>query len=474
MKQQLPDFKNAFPEWYNEVIFQAELVDQSPVRGAMVVMPYGCAIWEAIVKVMDERIKATGHSNALFPLFIPESFLKKEADHVEGFAPELAVVTHAGGHELEEPLIVRPTSETIIHYMFARWIKSWRDLPLKINQWANVVRWEMRPRPFLRTTEFYWQEGHTAHATRDEAYNHVKLMLDEYVSFCRNYLAIPVIAGRKTDQEKFPGAEITLTFEGIMPDGKALQMGTSHLLSQSFAHAFDMKFQTQEGTLAYPYLTSWGTTTRLVGATVMVHGDQKGLVLPPKIAPIQVVIIPIIKSGSDSTALINTINELESQLKTKGIRVFVDNDTQKSPGFKFNYWELKGVPLRFEIGIRDLDAQVVTVVSRISDKKQYSFNDIVSLTPTLLDEIQSQLLLRAEQHVESVIQKISIINSVELFERNGIAYKTSWCTNKECETRLKDYKASIRCILEHEETLHKTCFGCSKQAVLNVIVARSY
>ncbi len=473
-RQQLPDFKSAFPEWYNEVIFQAELVDQSPVRGAMVVMPYGCAMWEAIVKVMDERIKATGHSNALFPLFIPESFLKKEADHVEGFAPELAVVTHAGGHELEEPLIVRPTSETIIHYMFARWIKSWRDLPLKINQWANVVRWEMRPRPFLRTTEFYWQEGHTAHATRDEAYAHVKLMLDEYVSFCRNYLAIPVIAGRKTDQEKFPGAEITLTFEGIMPDGKALQMGTSHLLSQSFAHAFDMEFQTQEGTLAYPYLTSWGTTTRLVGAMVMVHGDQKGLVLPPKIAPIQVVIIPIIKSGVDSVDLMNAINTLESQLKTKGIRVFVDNDTQKSPGFKFNHWELKGVPLRFEIGVRDFDSGVVTVVSRISEKKQYSLNDIVSLTPVLLDEIQSQLLLRAEQHVQSIIQEIAVIDSAELFEKNGIAYKTSWCVDKACETRLKDYKASIRCILEHEPVLYNTCFGCNKESVYKVIVARSY
>jgi prolyl-tRNA synthetase len=297
MSTKLPDINQDFAQWYHEIIYQAELVDQSPVRGCMVIHPYGYALWEHIKHQLDTRIKETGHQNAAFPLLIPESFLKKEATHVAGFAPELAVVTIAGGKELEEPLVVRPTSETIIHYMFAQWIKSWRDLPLKINQWANVVRWEMRTRPFLRTTEFFWQEGHTAHETLQEAEQEVLLMLSEYVDLAQNWLAIPVITGQKSAHERFPGAIKTMTFEGIMPDGRALQMGTSHLLSQSFAHAFDMKFQDRQGNLAYPFLTSWGTTTRLVGALVMAHGDQKGLVMPPKVAPIQVVIIPIFKKN---------------------------------------------------------------------------------------------------------------------------------------------------------------------------------
>src|SRR5690349_7861130 len=267
--KKLPNIKTEFAEWYNDVIYRASLVDHSPVRGTMVVMPYGCAIWEQITVILDKRIKATGHHNALFPLFIPQSFLQKEAEHVAGFAPELAVVTHAGGKELEEPLVVRPTSETIIHYMFARWIKSWRDLPLKINQWCSVVRWEMRTRPFLRTTEFFWQEGHTAHETEQEAREQVFMILKEYTNLAQQHLAIPVITGRKSETEKFPGADMTLTFEALMQDGKALQMGTSHMISQSFAQAFNMTFQDRQGNQAYPYLTSWGVTTRLIGAVVM-------------------------------------------------------------------------------------------------------------------------------------------------------------------------------------------------------------
>src|SRR3972149_3888551 len=278
--KKLADIRKDFPEWYQDVIYQAELVEQPPVPESIVIRPYGYAIWEHIKGDLDTRIKATGHQNVAFPLLIPESFIKREADHIEGFAPELAIVTIAGGKVLEEPLVIRPTSETIVHYMFERWIKSWRDLPIKINQWANVIRWELRPRPFLRTTEFFWQEGHTAHATHEEAHEEVLTMLKEYVDLAEKVLAIPVVTGVKSESEKFPGAEKTYTFEGLMPDGKALQMGTSHLLSQSFARAFDIKFQDKDENMAYPYLTSWGATTRLIGAVVMVHGDQKGLVLP--------------------------------------------------------------------------------------------------------------------------------------------------------------------------------------------------
>lgn len=315
--QKLPDFNTNFSDWYNEVIYQAELADLSPVRGCIVIRPYGYAMWENIKGRLDERIKATGHENASFPLFIPESFLKKEAKHVEGFAPEVAVVTHAGGKELEEPLIVRPTSETMIHFMFAKWLRSWRDLPLKVNQWCNVVRWEMRTRPFLRTTEFFWQEGHTAHETLQEAETEVQTMLNEYVDLAQNWLAIPVFAGQKPESERFPGAEKTFTFEGIMPDGKALQMGTSHLLSQNFAKSFEMQFQDREGALAHPYLTSWGATTRLIGAVVMSHGDEKGLILPPKIAPIQVVIIPIYKTDTDKQAYSTRFDHYLLILNTK-------------------------------------------------------------------------------------------------------------------------------------------------------------
>jgi len=479
MQERLPNINNSFSEWYNEVIFKAELVDHSPVRGAMVVRPYGCALWERMVAVLDARIKATGHQNALFPLFIPESFLNKEAQHIEGFSPELAVVTHAGGNKLEEPLVVRPTSETIIHYMFAQWIKSWRDLPIKINQWANVVRWEMRPRPFLRTTEFYWQEGHTAHATRKEAYEEVELMLNEYISFCNDYLAIPVIAGQKTEQEKFPGAEITLTFEGIMPDGKALQMGTSHLLSQSFAHAFEMKFQTEEGRLAYPFLTSWGTTTRLVGALVMIHGDQNGIILPPRVAPIQVVIIPILKKNCDLERFKDYIKCIEIELNNQKIRFFVDWDTHKTPGFKFNHWELRGVPLRFEVGMRDLENDGVFVVTRMGTKTCAPSKDIGFFAENLLQEIQADLLKRAKK---SLFEKVFVIESIDIdnssfFEDKAIAYKTSWCLSKTCENLLKPLKASIRCIINTDTTpLYTHCFvpHCSEPTICNVIIAKSY
>lgn len=472
--KKLPDIKQDFSSWYNEVIYDAELVDHAPVKGCMVIRPYGYAIWERIKDVLDARIKATGHQNAAFPLLIPESFLKREAQHVAGFAPELAVVTHAGGKQLEEPLVVRPTSETIIHYMFARWLHSWRDLPIKINQWCNVVRWEMRTRPFLRTTEFFWQEGHTAHETRDEADQEVHMMLQEYVHLAQNYLAIPVFTGQKTAQEKFPGAEKTMTFEGFMPDGKALQMGTSHLLSQSFAHAFEMKFQDREGKESYPYLTSWGTTTRLIGALVMMHGDQKGLVLPPQVAPIQVVIIPIFKAGIDNSVIIAAAKKIEEDLKKDGVRVLIDDEEGKTPGSKFFKWELKGVPLRIELGPKDIENNQAVVVERVESAKRFiPLSDLKNEVISLLNTMQSTLLERAQARVYHM--KHASDNLAEFgpqLENDGKFYQTSWCEKAECETALKDYKASIRCILEGKT--FETCFNCKQASKYDVLVARSY
>jgi prolyl-tRNA synthetase len=472
--KKLPDIKQDFSGWYNEVIYDAELVDHAPVKGCMVIRPYGYAIWERIVAVLDDRIKATGHKNAAFPLLIPESFLKREAQHVAGFAPELAVVTHAGGKLLEEPLVVRPTSETIIHYMFARWIQSWRDLPLKINQWCSVVRWEMRTRPFLRTTEFFWQEGHTAHETYDEAYQEVVTMLQEYVNLAQNYLAIPVITGNKTDNEKFPGAEITKTFEGFMPDGKALQMGTSHLLSQSFAHAFEMKFQDRQEKQSFPYLTSWGTTTRLIGALVMTHGDQKGLVLPPEVAPIQVVIVPIFKAGIDNSVIMAAAQKIKQDLEQDSIRVFIDDEEGKTPGSKFFKWELKGVPVRIELGPKDIENNQAVVVERIELAKRFiALSELKYEVIALLNTMQSTLLERAQARVNNM--RRSSDNLAEFgpkLENDGVFYQTSWCNKPECETELKNYKASIRCILE--EKTFEQCFNCKQPSKHDVLVARSY
>lgn len=472
--KKLPDITQDFSGWYNEVIYDAELVDQAPVKGCMVIRPYGYAIWELIQKTLDERIKATGHHNAAFPLLIPESFLKREASHVAGFAPELAVVTHAGGKQLEEPLVVRPTSETVIHYMFAQWLRSWRDLPIKINQWCSVVRWEMRTRPFLRTTEFFWQEGHTAHETYDEAHQEVETMLQEYVNLAQNHLAIPVFTGQKTEQEKFPGAERTMTFEAFMPDGKALQMGTSHLLSQSFAHAFEMKFQDRQEKQSYPYLTSWGTTTRLIGALVMTHGDQKGLILPPKIAPIQVVIIPIFKSNYDNSTIIAVAKSIEEDLKKDNIRVLIDSEEDKTPGAKFFKWELKGVPIRIELGPKDIENKQAVVVERIEAAKRFiSLSELKNEIVGLLNTMQVTLFERAQARTHSMKYTN---DSLALFgpqlEQDHKFFQTSWCGEAACETELKNYKASIRCI--RQGLTFATCFNCQKASKHDVLVARSY
>ena len=470
----LPDIKKKFPEWYQEVIYQAELVDQAPVRGTMVIRPYGNEIWENIKNRLDIRIKETGHKNAVFPLLIPESFLKREAEHVAGFAPELAVVTYAGGKKLEEPLVIRPTSETIVHHMFARWITSWRDLPLKINQWANIIRWELRPRPFLRTTEFFWQEGHTAHETYDEADKEVKTMLQEYVNLAQDYLAIPVITGEKSKQEKFPGAEKTLTFEAIMPDGKALQMGTSHLLSQSFAKSFDMKFQNRNEKVSYPYLTSWGTTTRLVGALVMTHGDEKGLVLPPKIAPIQVVIVPILKKNEDNSAVLEQAKIIVDTLKKDNIRAFLDEDETKTPGAKFYKWELKGVPLRIEIGPRDLANNVCVLSDRLGiNKEPVGYDEYVTKVKVALETIQEELFSRAKTRFAALQKKEAKLTTFgPLLEKQPILYQTSWCGNDVCETALKEYKATIRCV--KKEKTFDSCFNCDSISTQDVFIAKSY
>jgi prolyl-tRNA synthetase len=467
----LPDINQDFAQWYQEVVYQAELADQSPVRGCIVIRPYGCALWELIKHRLDTRIKETGHENALFPLLIPESFLKREAEHVEGFAPELAVVTHAGGEELEEPLVVRPTSETIIHYMFARWLKSYRDLPIKINQWANVVRWEKRTRPFLRTTEFYWQEGHTAHETAEEALAEAQLMLKEYVDLCYNYLAIPVIAGIKSDSEKFPGADRTYTFEGLMQDGKALQMGTSHLISQQFAKAFEMMFQDREGKMSYPYLTSWGATTRLVGAVVMTHGDSKGLVLPPRIAPIQVVIVPICKAPDKNTVM-DAVKKMAVDLGA--LRIHIDDEDQKTPGAKFYTWELKGVPLRIEIGMRDLTENKATLVDRLGlFKKQVSLDQIGIAAHEMLEQIQKTMLERATERRNKMWFKEAKLAEFgpKLVENNGL-YQTGWCRNHACELKLKEFSATTRCLLD--ERTFESCFNCDAKSVTDVLVAKAY
>lgn len=474
----LSNIHENFSEWYQDIITQAELADHSPTRGCMVIRPYGYAIWENIQKVLDKKFKEMGIQNAYFPLLIPESFLKKEAKHVEGFSPELAVVTHAGGKELEEPLVVRPTSETIIYYMFSKWIKSWRDLPLKLNQWANVVRWEMRTRPFLRTTEFLWQEGHTAHSSFEEAHEMAIAMLKVYTSFAEEYLAIPSISGQKSEGERFAGADQTYTFEGIMPDGKALQMGTSHILSQSFSKAFDIFYQATDGSVQSPFCTSWAITTRLIGALVMIHGDQNGLIMPPKIAPIQVVIVPIYKTEEEKSKVLEVAEKIKKILSTSGHSVILDSDDTKTPGAKFYHWELKGVPIRIEIGPKDLQKNQLVLVNRAKEdkasKKTFVSIDKVELAVAdLLDTIHNELLDRAKTKVKNLWKQGDKLSDFgPILENSNGFYQTGWCNSSSCEQELKNYKATIRCLLDQK--LHKMCFNCDKPSVTDIIVAKAY
>ena len=443
-----------FNQWYTDIIQEAELADYSPVKGSMVIRPYGYAIWENIQKYLDNRFKETGHKNAYFPLFIPKSFIQKEAEHVEGFSPELATVTHAGGKKLEEPLIVRPTSETIINHMFAKWISSHRDLPVLINQWANVVRWEMRTRLFLRTSEFLWQEGHTAHASKEEATNEALQMLDIYEEFVEEMAAVAVIKGLKSDMEKFAGAEKTYSVEAMMLDKKALQAGTSHELGQNFAKAFDIEFSDENNKLQNPYQTSWGVSTRLIGMIIMAHGDDKGLKLPPNLAPIQIVIVPIIPNEDKAKIVNEKVKEVHKLLQN--YRVEIDDRTEVSPGYKFNEWELKGVPLRIEIGPNEVNENKVVISRRDIDKSKVDilFENINHEIEKLLLDIQTNLLKKSKEHLKQNTTHVETFDELIDTLNNKSGFVTCyWKENKEDELKVKEStSATIRCYpLSHSE-----------------------
>ncbi len=443
-----------FNQWYTDIIQEAELADYSPVKGSMVIRPYGYAIWENIQKYLDNRFKETGHKNAYFPLFIPKSFIQKEAEHVEGFSPELATVTHAGGKKLEEPLIVRPTSETIINHMFAKWISSHRDLPVLINQWANVVRWEMRTRLFLRTSEFLWQEGHTAHASKEEATNEALQMLDIYEEFVEEMAAVAVIKGLKSDMEKFAGAEKTYSVEAMMLDKKALQAGTSHELGQNFAKAFDIEFSDENNKLQNPYQTSWGVSTRLIGMIIMAHGDDKGLKLPPNLAPIQIVIVPIIPNEDKAKIVNEKVKEVHKLLQN--YRVEIDDRTEVSPGYKFNEWELKGVPLRIEIGPNEVNENKVVISRRDIDKSKVDilFENINHEIEKLLLDIQTNLLKKSKEHLKQNTTHVETFDElIDTLNKKSGFVTCYWKENKEDELKVKEStSATIRCYpLSHSE-----------------------
>ncbi len=467
-----------FSEWYTQVVLKSGLADYAPVKGCMIFRELSYAIWEKIQEIFDRKIKATGHRNVYFPMFIPESFLKKEAEHFEGFTPEVAWVTTGGDTPLEEKLALRPTSETIMYATFAKWIRSWRDLPIKINQWCNIIRWDTKgTRLFLRTREFLWQEGHTAHATKEEADREVMEILNAYKDLMENYLAIPVLAGKKTESEKFPGALYTTALEAIMPDGKALQMGTSHNLGQNFAKVFDIKFIGEDEKEHYVWQTSWGISTRLIGAIVMVHGDDKGLVLPPKIAPIQVVIVPIPYKEADSTAILDKAKEIFEKLQKTGIAAVLDDRTEYTPGWKFNEWELKGVPIRVEIGPKDLRQRHVTLARRdTSERITVKEEEAVDATTKLLEEIQKNLYNKAKKSLE---EKITTVKTYEEFKETlkgkGGFIRASWCSSPVCEEKIKEETgATIRIVpLEREKPFSK-CIYCGGEAKEVVYFARAY
>ena len=444
-----------FNQWYTDIIQEAELADYSPVKGTMVIRPYGYAIWENIQEYLDNRFKETGHKNAYFPLFIPKSFIEKEAEHVEGFSPELATVTHAGGKELEEPLIVRPTSETIINHMFSKWISSHRDLPLLINQWANVVRWEMRTRLFLRTSEFLWQEGHTAHATKEEANEEAIQMLNIYEEFVQNIAAVSVTKGLKSELEKFAGAEKTYSIEAMMLDKKALQAGTSHELGQNFSKAFEIEYSDENNKLQNPFQTSWGVSTRLIGMIIMAHGDDKGLKLPPNLAPIQVVIVPIIPSKDDKNKVMENVENIKTMLSN--YRLSIDDREEVTPGYKFNEWELKGVPIRIEIGPRDIENNKVILSRRDIDnsKEEVSIEKLKSTIDQLIIDIQNNMFDISKKHMEE--NTIHVDTKEDLIEalNNKEGFVTCyWSENKDDELEIKELtSATIRCYpINNEET----------------------
>jgi len=488
MSQRLPDRSNDFSAWYTQIVNRAGLADYGPVKGTMVIKPYGYQLWENIRDIFDKMIKDTGHVNAYFPLFIPKSFLAKEAEHVEGFAKECAVVTHTRlksddlkgvvvdpESKLEEEIIVRPTSETVIWSMYKKWIQSHRDLPVLINQWANVVRWEMRTRLFLRTSEFLWQEGHTAHSTPEEAEQETLDILELYRELAEDYLAIPVFTGLKTDSEKFAGAERTYCIEAMMGDKRALQAGTSHNLGQNFAKAFDVTFQTKDNKEEFVWATSWGISTRLIGAVILAHGDDKGLRLPPMIAPIQLVIIPIAKNKEEEKDLKGYLEPITAALKKSKIRVYEDW-TNNSPGFKFNEWEMKGVPLRLEVGPRDVKEQKVVLARR--DEKSKLFipkDDVIDIAQRLLDNIQLKLITQARDFRDKNTHTVKDYNDFKSIITRGGFVRCGWDGNPETEAKIKqDTKATIRCIPFDEDPEELTCVLTGQKAKHEVIFAKAY
>jgi prolyl-tRNA synthetase len=467
-----------FSEWYTEVVLKSGMAEYAPIKGCMILREHSYAVWEKIQEVFNRKIKETGHRNVYFPMFIPESFLKKEAEHFEGFVPEVAWVTEGGSTKLEEKLAIRPTSETIIYATFAKWIRSWRDLPIKINQWCNIVRWETKAtKPFLRTREFLWQEGHTAHVTSEEAEKEVMDILGEYKDVMENYLAIPVLVGVKTDSEKFAGALYTTTLEAMMPDGKALQMGTSHNLGQNFAKVFDIKFIGEDEKEHQVWQTSWGISTRLIGALVMVHGDDRGLVMPPKVAPVQVVIVPITYKAADSAAILEKAKEILEKLKAKGVTVVLDDRAEYTPGWKFNEWELKGVPVRIEIGPRDLKQEQVTLARRDTYQKSTAkMGEAVQAAEKLLEEIQNSLYAKANAALE---EKITTVQDYDGFQKvlrdKGGFIKAAWCGKAECEAKIKEETgATIRLRPFEKEKAVANCVYCGEKNGETVYFAKSY
>ncbi len=467
-----------FSEWYTQVVLKSELADYAPTKGCIIFREYSYAIWEKIQEIVDRKIKQKGHKNAYFPLFIPESLLKKEAEHFEGFVPECAWVTIGGDRKLEERLAIRPTSETIIYSMYAKWIKSWRDLPVKLNQWCNIVRWETKAtKPFIRTREFLWQEGHTAHATKEDADQEVMEILEIYRDLMENYLAIPVLTGRKSEREKFAGALYTTTLEALMPDGKALQMGTSHNLGQNFAKVFEIKFIGQDEKEHYVWQTSWGISTRLIGALVMVHGDDRGLVLPPKIAPIQVVVIPIFYKEVEMEAILKKAREILQTLQENGIRSVIDDRTEYTPGWKFNHWELKGVPLRVEIGPKDLEKGEVTIARRDTfERMSIKEGEMLQTIKRTLEEIQENLFKRAKEYLETHITEVKSYEEFkDALKTKGGFIKASWCLSSECEEKIKEETgATIRLIPFEKEKPFSNCIYCGGEAKVVAYFAKAY
>jgi prolyl-tRNA synthetase len=486
-EKKLPTRAQDFSGWYNELVVRAELADYAPVRGCMVIRPNGYGIWERMQRQLDDMFKETGHQNAYFPLLIPQSFLHKEAQHVEGFAPETAVVTYGGGKQLDEPLVIRPTSETIIYSMFAKWVQSYRDLPLLINQWANVVRWEMRTRLFLRTLEFLWQEGHTAHATEAEAEEETRRMLGVYRDFMEGWMAMPVVTGRKSESEKFAGALRTYSCEAMMQDNKALQAGTSHNLGQNFARAFDLTFQTEAGELDFAWNTSWGVSTRMVGGLVMTHGDDNGLITPPLLAPIEVVIVPIYRTDEDRERVVAAAMKIKESLgawerrSPARLRIHVDAREGIKPGAKYYEWELRGIPIRMEIGPRDLDAgQAILVRRDTREKRPYPLDTIGEAIHELLSAIQENLLetARARRERNSVRGNITYDRFREIMDGDGAFVYAGWCGSAECEATIKDEtKATIRCLPDEEfrsAEAPATCLRCGEKSVAEALWAKAY